>query len=120
MFRENMHPPQTNVRSKNIEIEYSCQLSHANGSFINKEKSVNSKKTIVQVSNEKRHDCQPGALPIALHWISFAQNTFYVLPRNRVIISSEKRRTVTTVGFEPATLKSDPCPGERDTSSSAW
>ena len=25
---------------------------------------------------------------------------------------SEKRRTGTTVGFEPATLKSDPCPGE--------
>jgi len=39
MFRENMHPPRTNPRPINIEIEYSCELSHSNGSSMKKEKS---------------------------------------------------------------------------------
>jgi hypothetical protein len=29
MFRENMHPPRTNPRPINIEVEYSCELSRA-------------------------------------------------------------------------------------------
>ena len=44
MFRENMHPPRTNPRPINIEVEYSCALSHANGSSMKKEKSEKSKK----------------------------------------------------------------------------
>ena len=120
MFRENMHPPRTNPRPINIEVEYSCALSHANGSSMKTEKSEKSKKFIIRVSNGRRHHWKPGALPTELYWISCALVLETRFIPCRVIISSEKRRTGTTVGFEPATLKSDPCPGEHGTSSSAW
>ena len=52
MFRENMHPPRTNPRPIIIEIEYSCELSHANGSSMNKEKSEKSEKSRVRVPGD--------------------------------------------------------------------
>ena len=66
MFRENMHPPRTNPRPINIEVEYSCELSHANGSSMKKEKSEKSKKSNVRGSNAGQGDRWPGALSIRL------------------------------------------------------
>ena len=67
-------------------------------------------------SNGRRHHSEPGALPTELYWISCSLGLETRFIRCRVIIRSEKRRTVTTVGFEPATLKSDPFPATRGTS----
>ena len=45
------------------------------------------------------------------------ENVYLKLPR---IIGIEKRRTVIIVGFEPATLETDPCPDEQGVGFSAW
>ena len=62
MFREDMHPPRTNPRPINIEIDYSCELSHANGSSIIKEKSEKSKKSDARGSSARQGDHRSGAL----------------------------------------------------------
>ena len=122
-----MHPPRTNARSINIEIEYSCELSHANGRSM---KGENSEKSKNPVSGFRTGDdvirslascllshIEPYGIPCALG----LKKPLLEMAAQPRIIGSEKRRTVTTVGFEPATvtLKSDPCPGEHSTSSSA-
>ena len=68
MFRENMHPPRTNPQPINIEIDYSCELSHANGSSMIKEKSEKSKKSDARGSSTiaRQGDHRFGALSIAL------------------------------------------------------
>ena len=64
MFRENMHPSRANARPINIEVECSCELSHANVSSMKKEKSEKSKKSNVRVRT--RHMVIDGPAPYPL------------------------------------------------------
>ena len=87
------------------------------------EKSEKSKKSGVRVSNgDNVCDQKLGVLSIEPYGIPCALGLKKKLLETAAqprIIGSENRRTVTTVGFKHTTLKSDPCPGEHITSSSA-
>ena len=81
------------------------------------------KKSGVRVSNGRQCDQKLGVLsiePYVAMWDSVCSGPDKKLLETAAqprIIGSEKRCTVIT-GFEPATLKSDPFPGEHSTSSS--
>ena len=87
-FRENVHPPRTNPRPVNIEVECSCELSHAKGIPWKKRK----------VKNRKCHrpGFEPGTAPVGgRHFAHWAMEIPYACRRWKLCIDCAQQRIIT-------------------------
>jgi hypothetical protein len=113
MFRENMHPPRANVRSINIEIEYTCTLARQYGSSMTKEQSEKSKNSIVRGLNagQARVIIGPAPYPLGPNWaieILYGPAGRKALYRFRAATNIRSWKLVVPWGLIPRGLKTDP------------